>query len=146
MTAPGICLYILMRTDLASLSGGKAIAQGAHAANQCQFDAYSRLDIPSTDPAVVLRNNALSEALEDWQGQTPGGFGTTIVLGASGAQMLDAVAIARQLGLHAGIVHDPSYPLRDGEVTHRIPLDTGAYVFGQPAEAKLALDGLLLLP
>jgi hypothetical protein len=29
----------------------------------------------------------------------------------------------------AGVVHDPTYPIVDGDVVHHIPLDTCAYVF-----------------
>jgi hypothetical protein len=29
----------------------------------------------------------------------------------------------------ADVVHDPTYPILDGEVVHHIPLDTCAYVF-----------------
>jgi hypothetical protein len=34
-----------------------------------------------------------------------------------------------KLNYIAGIIHDPTYPLRDGMITHLIPLDTMGFVF-----------------
>jgi peptidyl-tRNA hydrolase len=110
-------LYILMRTDLASMNPGKAVAQGAHAANQFVADYW----------ASAIHNYWRNEA----DGQ---GFGTTIVLGVNEAQLLAAIEAAKALGVAANITHDPTYPIRDGEVTHLIPLNTCGYVFGTRAE------------
>lgn len=88
-------LYILMRNDLEGLNPGKAMAQAAHAANACVAEAPSQF----------------SKQVTDWQNQTTQGFGTTIVLSATEAQMRVRTRMARDSGYHAGIVHDPTYPL-----------------------------------
>lgn len=105
-------LYILMRTDLDSLNAGKAMAQAAHAANQFVFE------------------NDGDEDVFRWTQETNQGFGTTIVLAVSGEDELDSyVLLAQSDGFYAGVTHDPSYPIRDGNVIHTIPLNTCGYVF-----------------
>lgn len=124
-------LYILMRTDMASLNPGKAMAQAAHAANL--FHA--------TDARVLS-----DVCMENWWGDR--GFGTTIVLGVTGEQLLDVVEGAVMADFAARIVTDPTYPIRDGVVTHVLPLDTCGYVFTpcrQDYPVK-ALEGLDLHP
>ena len=123
-------LYILMRTDLASMTPGKACAHAAHAANQFIHECGDE----------VMRAARLIKQVQAWQSQTPLGFGTTITLGVTGAQLAMAVEVAKAMGLLAGVVHDPTYPLVDTapdsktSVVHKIPLDTCGYIFG---DAKL---------
>jgi peptidyl-tRNA hydrolase len=128
MTQKTPYLYILMRTDLASMNPGKAVAQGAHAANQF------------TDSVGVDE-----EQFKLWVGETNSGFGTTITLGVTGAQLAHKVNLASLLGFPAGVTHDPTYPLRDGAVTHLIPLDTCGYVFGFPDDLRAILGDLELM-
>lgn len=115
-------LYILMRSDLDSLNLGKACAQAAHAANQ-----------------FVRRVHQNYPLFNRWQESTPDGFGTTIVLDVDGATLGKIVDFANLAGFPSGVVHDPSYPIRDGQVTHLIPLNTCGYIFGD----KLTLAPLL---
>lgn len=127
-----VCLFVLMRKDLASMVPGKACAQAAHAANQCV--------------ALIDRSNITHISLhEEWIAQTEHGFGTTIVLGVNERQMRDKIGLALDLGLHAGIVHDPSYPIRDGEITHAIPLDTCGYVLALKEQVSKLFCDLELL-
>lgn len=134
-------LYILMRNDLASLTGsnfnsvGKAVAQGSHAANQMVHEAVIK---GKSD--IDLRN-----ILIEW-GMEANGFGTCIVLSVNEEQMRQTVAKAQENGLHAGITHDPTYPLRDGQSFHHIPLDTCAYVFARKADAKPYVGSFSLMP
>lgn len=116
-------LYILMRTDLTSMNPGKAVAQGAHAANQFAYFMDPK------DAMYIM-----------WKDATFAGFGTTITLSVNEAQLnaVDALIRNAKFGV-SGIVHDPSYPLVDGDYVHSIPLDTCGYVFGD----KRALDVLL---
>jgi peptidyl-tRNA hydrolase len=112
-----VCLYVIVRSDLASLNPGKACAQATHAANQCVFDIRK-----SGEPW-------LHGQLVAWEGDR--GFGTCIVLSSSNFNRIEfTVNQLRDAGHHACMVHDPSYPLLDGEVMHHIPLDTCAYAFG----------------
>lgn len=126
-------LYVLMRTELQSMNPGKACAQAAHAANQCVFEARE------------LGGNATAILLAKWEGQSGRGFGTTITLGVNETVMRERISLAKMAGLHAGIVHDPSYPIRDGEVTHLLPLDTCAYVLGTHADVLPILGDLDLM-
>jgi peptidyl-tRNA hydrolase len=132
-------LWILMRDDLASLNAGKAVAQGAHAANLAVAEAKRR--------AYGLGDTAALELLDAWEAEG-GGFGTTIVLSIGSHEDLIATVefAAHELHLMAGITHDPTYPLRDGRVTHLIPLDTCGWVFAHRDEIEDTLDGLSLMP
>lgn len=120
-------LYILMRTDMESLNPGKAMAQAAHAGNALETRCNREVQVG------LLEGNLSAEMLGDaycaWKHQTSQGFGTTIVLGGSMSLISMDVKRLQGLGYLADIVHDPSYPIRDGDVTHLIPLDTCAYVF-----------------
>lgn len=117
-------LYILMRTDMDSMNPGKAMAQAAHAANAFVKDASIREHNQDklADPVV--------DQARQWQEETSQGFGTTIVLDVGDEDYMKAiVATAKSEGLIAGVIHDPGYPVKDGSVTHEIPVDTCAYVF-----------------
>lgn len=133
---PPCYLYILMRTDLGSMNPGKAVAQGCHAANQFVFENQWQPD--RTPP----------KGFDQWQASTPQGFGVTICLGVTGKQLQERVAMAKELGFKAGVTHDPSYPLRDGEVLHLIPLDTCGYIFGPKNDPKMlfVVGDLALMP
>jgi peptidyl-tRNA hydrolase len=113
-------LYILMRNDMRSMNAGKAMAQASHASNAFIYEA-------DTERTQVVA----------WVDETPQGFGTAIVLACDEAGMREAVKTAKQFGFTSGIVHDPTYPLRDGDVTHLIPLDTCAYIFGDRNDSTL---------
>ena len=101
-------LYILMRTDLDSMNPGKAMAQASHASNA--FISYWGHDAET----------------KAWQSETNQGFGTVLVLGVTEDQMHTAVSVANACGFTSGVVHDPTYPIRDGDATHFIPVDTCA--------------------
>ena len=121
-------LYILMRTDMDSLNPGKAMAQACHAANLARAMAYSN----------ETRHDIL-EAFMEWECQTPQSFGTTIVLSVENEHELDRiVGHACNNAFMAGIVHDPTYPVSDGTVTHLIPVNTCAFVFVPDRTARLA--------
>lgn len=128
MTNP--TLFILMRTDMASMNSGKAQAQAAHAANVFMHRSY---------------NTTLPEGFMEWTGdinlgdypeeetdsliQTKGA-GTTITLAVgSEKELREIVMAAREDGFASGLYRDPSYPIRDGQVTHLLPVITCGYVF-----------------
>lgn len=126
-------LYILMRTDMESLTPGKAMAQAAHAANQ--FQSINIRDEPTSG----------SQSAE-WFNQG-NGFGTTIVLGVdSEREMWEIVQAAIEDDFEAGVVMDSSYPLRDGKVVHLLPVNTCAYIFTpcRDKEKISAIAGLSL--
>lgn len=121
-------LYILMRSDLDSMCMGKAMAQASHASNAFLFNVFN--DIEEEDPKAKL-------AL-DWQESTLQGFGTVLVLEVNEKQMREKTALADRAGYVAEIIHDPTYPLLDGDALHTIPLDTCSYVFGDKNDEILS--------
>jgi hypothetical protein len=127
-------LYILMRQDLASMNPGKAVAHGAHAANQ--FDAAMK----------SVTNKELLAGYHEWV-KSADFFGTTLTLAVNEAQLASNVAAASNVGdmVVAGTVFDPTYPLRDGEVCHFIPLVTCGFVFGPVGILKPLLADLELM-
>ena len=118
-------LYLFMRNDMSSLNAGKACAQAHHAA--CRLLQ-----------AFGTRNDVMK-----WQNQTSYGYGTVLVFAAD----IDTIqAICTSSGsrsaLPSGLMHDPTYPVRDGQVTHLIPLVTCGYVLAPKdyAYIRQALD------
>lgn len=114
-------LYILMRSDLVSLNPGKAMAQACHGAN------------------MAVESGRGKQIVSEWQEQTNDFFGTTIVLDGgswSNIQSIIAEVDAKSWLKHGGdffhgIVLDPTYPVRDGSITHLLPLHTCAWVFAR---------------
>lgn len=109
---------------MSSMNAGKGMAQAAHAANAF---VRSMNESARKEPVEVSQNII---AFRAWESQTNQGFGTTITLAVpTETDMIQLVRVARSLGYAAGVTHDPSYPVRDGKVTHLIPVDTCAYIF-----------------
>jgi Peptidyl-tRNA hydrolase PTH2 len=135
-------LYILIRKDMNSLNhAGKMVAQGAHAANH----------------AADMLNNAKfgvdnRTAWMTWEKSTEQAFGSTIVLGKIFNDPLtiqdiqDTVQVAIRLGYAGAIVHDPTYPLQDGQTLHSLPIDTCGWIFGSKADLAPVLKYLKLHP
>ena len=115
-------LYILMRSDLASLNSGKAMAQASHASN-----------------AFVKKAFDFGEDISKWQTQTIQGFGTVLVLDGKNAKTIDyIVSLFDEKGYIADLVLDPTYPLRDGDFCHFIPVVTCGYVYVTPENEEFA--------
>lgn len=116
MSAP---LYILMRSDMASLNPGRAMAQAAHAANQFIFEAQFNVD------------QNLQNKVREWQEETPYGFGTTIVLDAHSDELIyKTLTWLSPKDYFAREVVDPEYVIKDGEVAVTLrDVLTCAFVF-----------------
>jgi hypothetical protein len=113
-------MYVLMRTDLASMNSGKGMAHSHHAGMVYSNDMWKRLQTGEKMP----------KGLMEWQKQTEQGFGTTLTLDVPDeTTMLRLVDVALMAGYTANIVLDPTYPVTDGKVTHLLPVYTCAYVF-----------------
>ena len=110
--------YVVMRTDLASLNPGKAMAQAHHAFGAMKHAARSHLPMQAKYIA--------------WQQQADQDFGTTVVLAGTEHSITAALEDAHlsKLPILYGWVFDPTYPLKDGDVTHVLPLNTCAFFFG----------------
>ncbi len=127
-------LYILMRNDLDSLNPGKAMAQASHASNQFVHNV--------TSGSISIDK----ELYNMWSNETTQGFGTVLVLSVNEAQLQSSIMMADKHLSHCGIVHDPTYPIQDGDVVHHIPLDTCGYVFGDKDDPVItAILGLFPL-
>lgn len=113
-------LFVLMRTDLVDGRSGKTDAQSNHAGSAAVLDAMLRLTGAQRDDVMDL--------LTVWDGGR--GFGTCIVKGCADWEMRQTVDAANKAGFHAGIIHDPTYPVRDGSRVITIATDTCGYVFG----------------
>jgi hypothetical protein len=113
-------MYVLMRTDLASMNAGKGMAQSHHAGMVFANDMWKR----------TVENRKLPKGFIEWAKQTEQGFGTTITLDVPDEDtMLRLVDVALHQGYAANVVLDPTYPVSDGKVTHLLPVYTCAYVF-----------------
>jgi len=115
-------LYILMRHDMDSLNPGKAVAQGAHAANIFVED-------------INKRNTDFKREFKKWAGNR--GYGTTITLSASERQIYDLIN-ASDVHYPRGLVIDETYPLKDGRTTHYFPCMTCAYIFAPRRDPALS--------
>lgn len=116
-----------------SMNPGKAVAQGAHAANQF----VKKLPVQDLDVMALY---------EQWETSTPDGFGTTITLGVDDAMLHGAVEFAQKAGYHAMITTDPTYPLMDGKTLFLIPVDTCGFIFGDRDELRPLLKQFNLHP
>lgn len=153
-------LYVFVRTDMPSMTPGKAQAHSGHAANAFIFKNYiSKLNNGDKVPDAVL----------EWMRATPQGFGTQINLKGN---WNDVVKVAAQVqedkkGL-CDLVEDPTYPyLVDSEIAglinHKIhsvpPIDLGngkvachraentaVYIFGYKDDLKPYLGEFPLHP
>lgn len=133
---PRLC--IVVRTDMDSMNPGKGMAQAAHAANAFTKKAQYGTTL---EESVAI-------AFSKWYQSTEQGFGTTIVLAASSEEeLIEVITQAAELGFTADVIHDPTYPVSDGDVTHLIPVNTCGYVFiPEPARAPRLLTRLPLHP
>lgn len=136
-------LYILMRNDLNSLNPGKAIAQGSHAANAFvhHFNGYAQeYNTKSVHESIEVDT---MNGFNEWERSTEQGFGTVLTLEAKMVDIQSVVSIFKALNYVAGVVHDPTYPIVDGDVVHHVPLDTCAYIF-VPNKEKDEISNILL--
>lgn len=109
-----VILYLLMRTDLQSMNPGKACAQAHHA-------------------AAMMLGSAEDEVVQEWRMQA-GLFGTVLTFGVDEKALYISVRTAHTLNLRAGLVLDPSYPVRDGQFTHKLALMTCGYVLARKSQ------------
>ena len=128
-----LVLYLLMRSDLASMNTGKACAQAHHAGTQMALKDFKGWK--------VTHQNWLGR----WQREA-GGFGTVLCMGVNERTMRAVLDVAARIDVPHGIVNDPTYPLIDGDVLHLFPLDTCAYVFGPKVLLAAATHNLDLHP
>lgn len=137
-------LYILMRNDVASLTVGRQMAQASHAASAIA-GKMERLGRQMTDSGETVGKGFLAyECWLDWSMSTKQSFGTTIVLSVSEKEMRDTIAVAlmarsQEESFTAGIITDPTYAVKDGDIAHIVSLDTCGYILGDRDSEALKL-------
>jgi hypothetical protein len=122
-------LHILMRNDMASMNAGKGMAQASHASNAFVHHFHRFSQEVNARPVNVGESLKTITGFNEWENSTRQGFGTVLVLEAKMKDVNPVIDVFKALDYIAGVVHDPTYPLVDGEVVHYIPIDTCAYVF-----------------
>jgi peptidyl-tRNA hydrolase len=136
-------LYIIARNDLDSMNSGKLAAQCSHASNAFINHARKhKMPNYSVTTTAVLGDNFIDDTTA-WENETTQGFGTVLVLEGSMNKIKPVVEIFKRLNYIAGIVHDPTYPILDGQVVHHIPLDTCSYIFVPNKEEDILAKTLL---
>lgn len=125
-------LYVVPRTDMASMTPGKSMAQVSHASNQF---------------SILMENNAKAGVMDltdydQWMGTK--GFGTAIILSANGTPrnqdvlFKEAVERLEKEGIIAGLTVDDSYSVSDGITTHYIPnVITAMFYFATSEQSRL---------
>lgn len=138
-------LYILMRNDLESMNPGKAMAQASHASNAFVFAELKKMlstpwkSVKDFYKVFIKGDTDDASLFIQWVHSTTQGFGTVLVLAVDEAQMRTASAAAGHAlsDIVSDVIHDPTYPVPDGDCCHFIPLDTCAYVFGDKNDPML---------
>lgn len=101
-------LYVFVRTDMPSMTSGKAQAHSGHAAN-----AFVHKHVIKR----MQKDQILSNAVIEWMKSTDQGFGTQINLKGNWDEVLAAHADAKRDGHITEMVLDPTYPyIVDSEV------------------------------
>lgn len=121
-------LFLLMRNDMGSMNPGKAMAQASHASNAFvhHYHAFCQENATKAPRDIVKEINT---GFHEWENSTHQGFGTVLVLEAKITEIKPVIDIFKSMEYIAGMVHDPTYPLVDGDTVHFLPVDTCAYVF-----------------
>lgn len=102
----GARLYMLVRTDMETMTAGRIAAQVSHATSVFHEN-------------VLSANQSAGEAFYDWKEEAID-FGTVIVLDAG--DEADLIELTENLSdyYYVGNVIDPEYPIRDGNAIHII--------------------------
>ena len=131
---PAIC-YCLVRVDMPDFLWGRTCAQVHHCGTQM------------TEELLAKNFPDLNALYAEWKEDRT--FGTVLTLAVSAAEMRQAVSLAQIIGLHAGVTHDPTYPIfiKDGDRTQVVtaPVDSCAYVFARKSACGPVLGKFDLL-
>lgn len=133
-------LYILARTDMDSMNPGKLAAQCSHASNYFIHGVDEYMDKTYSDSEDRID---FMVGIDIWKNSTPQGFGTVLVLGVNYNQMTTACNVADKIGYYSGVVLDPTYPIRDGEVTHFLPVETCGFIFCADKKTDTVLPNII---
>lgn len=147
---PNPYLYVIMRTDMDSMNAGKGMAQSNHAG----IAFVKKIEEIRASLIEDIKNNIEShdrsskeivvEMYDTWKRQTKQGFGNTVTLDASKYSnrlqfFLEDYVINHEFPCVWEVVDDPSYPIRDGRVTHAVDIPTCAYFFSDKEATNIDL-------
>lgn len=120
-----VALYLLMRSDMKSLNPGKACAQAHHAGTKVMCDYYKGYQ--------KLHEESL---VERWM-VNKCGFSTVIVLSVDSLEELEYLIKSADNMKHlSGKILDPTYPIKDGEFIHKIPVVSCGYIIAPRSEVN----------
>lgn len=119
-------LYIIVRKELASMTPGRVAAMASHATSLMEHNHN----------LLVSQTEIASPVYEEWVDETTQGYGTAIILQHMNWDEfkenifaeVEALCSLSPEGSMCGIVEDPTYAVKDGLVTHYLPVETCAYV------------------
>ncbi len=137
-------LYLFVRNDVPSMTPGRAIAQASHATNA--FELHLRM--------LTQSSLEWAKIMEEWR-PDPEPAGRALVFGCTGRQ-LDFIEAEinsymkytkENFNLLGGTYMDPTYVLKDGDVTHLVPFKSCGWMFARAPintirkELRAAVDG-----
>lgn len=119
-------LYIIVRRDMASMTPGRVAAMASHATsymNKCTNEYESTF-------------RKTSKVFNEWIQETDQEFGTAIILETHNWEAfkegmyeeIECLCTLGKKGELCGIVNDPTYAVRDGQIIHFLPVETCAFV------------------
>jgi hypothetical protein len=122
-----LAVYVLVRTDLPSLTPGKAMAQVHHAGVQMM--------------ANHGHHPLVQEYVQTGNAQGANGFNTTIVLGACRQEIHNVMLMAEFKSILFNSVVDPSYPfwVESEEIAMLIPQTDGTRVIKHMCQGKVLM-------
>ena len=141
-----------MRTDIGSMTPGRVAAQATHGGTELE-QYMNKLKGRKTG-----KDSEIAKLHNQWLKQA-GNFGTTIVLDLAEYEFgdrifypdggiestLDHLKEWSEDGLMVfGKIHDPTYPIKDGDATLFAQVDTGIWLFGDAHEIGEAVQHLEL--
>lgn len=134
-----IKLYIIVRTDMASMNAGRVAAQCSHASNFFVKTARETIEYIN-DPDDQFTKN-----FNEWENETDQGYGTVIVLDGGSKANIERLMDTMERDYLVGEVIDPEYPIQDGYVVHILKdVFTCAFAFQFGDQDVGALRGLEL--
>jgi len=122
---------ILMRSDLASMTPGRGMAQAAHASSVLAA-------------ALPSFTDEMSKAYDKWENTTTQGFGTCLVFDAHNEETIKNIVddVQKELTktVFAAMVNDPTYPIHDGSFIHLASVNTCGVLFGMKSQIDIILQ------
>lgn len=119
-------LYILVRTDMDTMNPGRVAAQVSH----LPFALLEEMIEKTSKKKHPFQVSELKEIFDAWSSETEQGFGTTIILDADSIENIENLVnqANSRTKVFSGIVVDPTYPIKDGNVIHLVNIPTCAYI------------------